>query len=147
LGHFFSLIKLANATFLSSIMKCQTSGLYNVTKDLAEKKNLSKSMPEKAAQLAAAMDKYLNKVDAMKIDEVYKARFAELEEFKQKAIEDEKRNLAKKLSRATSGHDKIKADSKKKLDQRLANYDKQIEHCRMQTLNENFIGGNYTKKK
>ncbi|MCH2208576.1 MAG: sulfatase-like hydrolase/transferase [Lentisphaerales bacterium] len=121
--------------------------LYNVVKDISEKKDLSQSMPEKVAQLADAMDSYLKKVNARQIDEVYKARFAELDYFKEQAIENSKRDLERKLKKApTSEHAKIKAAEKNKIDQRLANYDKQIEHCRMQTKNENFIGGNYKKK-
>ena len=121
--------------------------LYNVVKDLQEKNDLSKTMPEIVSKLSETMQDYLEDVNARQLDEVYKARFTELDMFKERAIEDTKRNLARELKKAdASQHASIKEKSAKKLKERLLNYDKQIEHCRMQTKNKNFIGGNYKKK-
>ena len=122
--------------------------LYNVVKDLREQNDLSKTMPEVAKKLADSMDSYLEKVNARKLDEVYKARFEELEMFKKIAIENSQRDLERKLKKADANeHASIKVEAEKKLALRLANYDKQIEHCKWQTKNQNFIGGNYQKNK
>jgi hypothetical protein len=103
-------------------------------------------MPEKVAQLSKTMNDYLSEVDALTIDEVYKARGEELQYFKQRASEDYKRNLEKELKKSpVEEHAQIEKKHKDQLDKRHSQYDKQIEHLAMQMKNENFIGGNYKK--
>ena len=120
--------------------------LFNVENDLKESNNLADTMPEKVAQLSKTMNDYLTEVDALTIDEVYKARGEELQYFKQRAKEDYKRNLEKELKKSpVEEHAQIEKKHKDQLDKRHSQYDKQIEHLAMQMKNENFIGGNYKK--
>jgi len=122
--------------------------LYNVVEDLAEKENLIKAKPEVAKELAKKMDDYLTAVNARKIEDVYKARFTELNMFKKKSLSHEKQRLEKALKETPSDkHESLKEEYAAKMGNIEARYDKQIEHCQMQTLNENFIGGNHKKNK
>jgi arylsulfatase A-like enzyme len=121
--------------------------LFNVAKDLSEKENLAQTMPEKAAEMAQVMDKYLESVGAITIDEVYKAREEELHYFKNRAREDHQREM-ERVKKKSAPHElpaKI-AKVDEKLQQRLKGYDRQINHLMMQKENTNFIGGNYKKK-
>ena len=82
--------------------------LHNVVKDMGEKNNLVGSMPEKAKALDRALQSYLNRIGAWKIEDVYATRFKELEGYKKRQkmktgpeidrlnrqIEDTKRNQA-----------------------------------------------------
>jgi hypothetical protein len=63
--------------------------LHNVVKDLGEKDNLVKKMPEKAQELDRLMQDYLRKVDAESIEDMYAARFAELEDRKRRILKEE----------------------------------------------------------
>jgi hypothetical protein len=63
--------------------------LHNVVEDLGEKDNLVKKMPEKARELEGLLQDYLRKVDAEKIEDMYRARFAELAEFKRRILEED----------------------------------------------------------
>ena len=63
--------------------------LHNVVKDLGEQNNLVEKMPEKAQELDRLMQDYLRKVDAETIEDMYAARFAELEEHKRRILEED----------------------------------------------------------
>lgn len=52
--------------------------LFNVAQDMGESNDLSKSMPEKTAEMIRRLDAYLKKVGAWTMDEVYKTRLDEL---------------------------------------------------------------------
>jgi arylsulfatase A-like enzyme len=52
--------------------------LFNVAKDMGETTDLTKTMPEKAAEMVRRLDAYLEKVGAWTMDEVYKTRLDEL---------------------------------------------------------------------
>ena len=53
--------------------------LFNVATDYYEQQNLIKDFPGKAAELKQVMDRYLEEIDAEDVQDVYKARFAELD--------------------------------------------------------------------
>jgi hypothetical protein len=55
--------------------------LFNVAKDMGETNELSKSMPEKKADMIRKLDAYLKKVGAWTMEEVYETRFEELEKW------------------------------------------------------------------
>ena len=121
--------------------------LFNIDKDLSEKNNLAQQNPEIAASLADQMDSYLAKVNAPKIEDVYEARLGELENWVAEAKNNFKKNLAARSKKKSASQIvEITAQLQKKYDADMERFSKSIEHCKMQMLNENFIGGNYTKK-
>jgi hypothetical protein len=63
--------------------------LHNVVEDLGEQNNLVEKMPEKAHELDRLMQDYLRNVDAETIEDMYAARFAELEEHKRRILEED----------------------------------------------------------
>ncbi|MCH2175156.1 MAG: sulfatase [Lentisphaeria bacterium] len=116
--------------------------LYNVSTDLKEKKNLAALMPEKVSEMAEVLQKYLDQVNAPKLEDVYPARFAELDYFKDLARENYERDLKRELAKAPAEqHAAIEERLKKSLDENIARQDQQIEHCKKQMSNEKFIGG------
>jgi len=65
--------------------------LFNVEVDMGESNDLSRAMPEKAADMVRKLDAYLEKVGAWKMEEVYATRTEELEKW----IADDKEKVAK----------------------------------------------------
>ena len=55
--------------------------LFNVAKDMGETKDLSRSMPEKKADMVRKLDAYLKKVGAWTMEEVYETRYEELDKW------------------------------------------------------------------
>lgn len=53
--------------------------LFNLVEDMGETKDLSKTMPEKTADMIRKLDAYLEKVGAWTMEEVYETRMEELE--------------------------------------------------------------------
>ncbi|MDD7987282.1 sulfatase [Lentisphaera marina] len=120
--------------------------LFNIDEDLAEKNNLAQQSPEIAARLAQQMDSYLAEVNAPKIEDVYEARLTELANWTKEAKFNFKNNLEiRSRNKSASEIKLIKAQLKKKYDADMARFKKSTEHCQMQMLNKNFIGGNYEK--
>ena len=99
--------------------------LFNLATDYAEKNNLIKEKPEKAAELKAVMEKYLDAIDAEDVQEVYKARFAELDRFEKGAREIH----AKEVERAKGNKDLI-AEANEKLEKNLERFAKNRVECR-----------------
>ena len=62
--------------------------LYDVAKDWSESKNLVNDMPEKAAEMAQVLDQYLAAIDAEDVEEVYQARFWQLDTFETQSIQN-----------------------------------------------------------
>ena len=72
--------------------------LFNVAKDMGETKDLSKSLPEKKADMVRKLDAYLKKVGAWTMEEVYEARLEELDKWiseKKKQVTDCEEGLRK----------------------------------------------------
>jgi arylsulfatase A-like enzyme len=102
-----SAIRMGDYKFMRQLNTGETR-LHNVVKDMGEKNNLVGSMPEKAKALDRALQSYLNRIGAWKIEDVYATRFKELEGYKKRQkmktgpeidrlnrqIEDTKRNQA-----------------------------------------------------
>ncbi|MFY9254168.1 MAG: sulfatase [Fuerstiella sp.] len=65
--------------------------LFNVVDDMGESSDLSKTMPEKTAEMVRKLDAYLEKVGAWKMEEVYATRTEELEKW----IADDEEKVAK----------------------------------------------------
>lgn len=102
-----SAIRMGDYKFMRQLDTGETR-LHNVATDMGEKNNLIKKMPEKAQEMDRVLQEYLKEVGAWKIDDVYAARFRELEGYKKmrkeksgpeidrlnKQIKDTKRNQA-----------------------------------------------------
>ncbi len=96
-----SVIRMGNFKY----MKHQLTGdvrLYNLQNDYAEKHNLAKSMPEKAAELDKALVRYLDEIEAEDVQDVYKARFEELDRYQAQAVA----TYVRKICDLDAGEDK-----------------------------------------
>jgi arylsulfatase A-like enzyme len=83
-----SVVRLGDYKFMRQLNTGATR-LHNVVEDLGEKDNLVEKMPEKAQELDRLMQDYLRKVDAESIEDMYAARFAELEDRKRRILKEE----------------------------------------------------------
>ena len=99
--------------------------LFNVGTDYYEQQNLIGDLPAKAAELKAVMDKYLEEIDAEDVQDVYKARFAELDRFEAGAIEQHK----KRIERA-AGDKQLIAEADKWLQEQLERFERNRKECR-----------------
>jgi gamma-glutamyl:cysteine ligase YbdK (ATP-grasp superfamily) len=99
--------------------------LFNVAKDIREQKNLVHEDPTMALALKTAMSRYLESIDAEDIQEVYKARFAELNRFEAMA-----RSVhAKAIEQAKGGLSRI-AEANERLEKDLARFEQNRQECR-----------------
>ena len=88
-----SVIRIGDYKLMRHLLTGETH-LFNVVKDLGEKKNLATTMPEKVASMDQVLTRYLKTIDAEDVQEVYKARFEELDRFEKMAEEKYKRGVA-----------------------------------------------------
>ena len=107
--------------------------LFNVGTDYYEQQNLIGDLPAKAAELKAVMDKYLEEIDAEDVQDVYKARFAELDRFEAGAIEQHK----KRIERA-AGDKQLIAEADKWLQEQLERFDQNRKECRKNMQGKTF---------
>ncbi|MCH2175028.1 MAG: sulfatase [Lentisphaeria bacterium] len=120
--------------------------LFDLDKDLSEKNNIAKDMPEKVKQLEVALEQYLEQVDAPKIEDVYPARIRRLEMYKKRAYDKYDIDMKRIIEKAPKAEQAaLKAKLDKWLEEDLARQDKNIEHCKLQMKNTKFIGGLYQK--
>ena len=98
--------------------------LFHVGNDYQEKVNLIQEKPEVAERLSEEMEKYLEAVNGEDVQQVYQARFAELDRFESRALA----NFARTQQAAVD--EKMIADAKKRLDADLARFAKNREECR-----------------
>jgi arylsulfatase A len=119
-----SVIRLGDYKLMEHIRTGEMK-LYNVAKDYREKNNLIEKESEKASQLRAVMHDYLATIDAEDVQDVYAARFAELDRFVKMANEVH----GKTIAQATGDQDTIaKADERLKKD--LARFERNRQQCR-----------------
>ena len=107
--------------------------LFNVAADYQEKNNLIDEKPQKALELKAAMSKYLESIDAEDIQDVYQARFAELDRFESMA----RRVHAQAIERA-QGDQNVIAEASDKLANDLARFEKNRVECRENMRGKSF---------
>ena len=79
------------------------------------------------------MDKYLEEIDAEDVQDVYKARFAELDRFEAGAIEQHK----KRIERA-AGDKQLIAEADKWLQEQLERFDQNRKECRKNMQGKTF---------
>ena len=99
--------------------------LFNVATDYYEQQNLIKDFPGKAAELKQVMDRYLEEIDAEDVQDVYKARFAELDRFERGAIEQHKKRIEK-----ADGDKQLIAQADQWLQEQLERFDRNRKECR-----------------
>lgn len=106
--------------------------LFNVVKDMGESNDLSKTMPEKTADMVRKLDTYLEKVGAWKMKEVYATRLEELEKW----IADDTEKVAKINQQLKT--DNLDAPDRKKLDAKLKSAQSRRTHHlnNLQKLNQ-----------
>ena len=102
--------------------------LFDLKNDYAEKYDISKNNPNKVNELINILDKYLEKIDAENLDEVYEARFWQLDKFEAQAKEQ--------FERKTKGLDAIEhadriASFKEKLDSDINRFNRNREEVRL----------------
>ena len=135
-----SAIRLGDHKFMRQLNTGETR-LHNVVKDLGEKDNLVKKMPEKAQELDRLMQDYLRKVDAETIEDMYAARFAELEEHKRRILEEEIPRYEQQIQK-TDDPSEIAALKKKIEDARgpgLERLEKQINDTKKNQQKKNWM--------
>jgi arylsulfatase A len=89
-----SVIRLGNFKYMKHLLSGDVQ-LFDLNADIAEKNNLAVSMPEKVAAMDQILSRYLKSVDAEDLQEVYVARFEELDRFEAMAEEKYERGVAK----------------------------------------------------
>lgn len=99
--------------------------LFNIVDDYSEKNNLIEQFPERAAAMKTVMVRYLESIDAEDVQDVYKARFAELDRFEANA----RKVHAQALERAEGDQTAI-TTANERLEKDLARFDKNREECR-----------------
>lgn len=119
-----SVIRLGDYKLMEHIRTGEMK-LYNVATDYREKNNLIEQETEKASELRAVLHEYLESIDAENVEDVYKARFAELDRFEKMAKEVH----AKSIANAKGDADVVaKADARLKKD--LARFELNRKQCR-----------------
>ena len=100
---------------------------------MQEQTNLVESMPEKASELRTVMMRYLDAIDAEDVQDVYKARFAELDRFEAMA----RQNYAKSIERAKGDQQLITA-ADAKLKEQLERFTRNRKECRANMQGKTF---------
>ena len=127
-----SVIRLGDYKLMEHLLTGEQK-LFNVAADYREKNNLIESNPKKATELKKAMSSYLQSIDAEDIQDVYRARFAELDRFEA---------LARRVHDQTIGRSKgdrtIIAKARERLAKDLARFDSNRKECRANMKGKTF---------
>lgn len=107
--------------------------LFNVASDYREQHNLIRDNPQKARVLTAVMASYLESIDAEDVQDVYAARFAELDRFEANA----RQVHAQTLERAKGDKNQIAA-ADDRLSKDLVRFEKNREECRTKMKETDF---------
>ncbi len=99
--------------------------LFDVANDYGEKKNLIYEEPKVALKLQAAMSEYLGSINAEDVEDVYKARFAELNRFEANARDVHARTIER-----ANGDESVIAMANEKLEKDLVRFEKNRKECR-----------------
>jgi len=120
-------IRMGDYKFMRQLNTNETR-LHNVVTDIGEKTNRVTDMPERAAAMDALLQKYLRDVDAEKLEDMYAARFEELEGYKKRVHED----IARRRAQIAAGKDKAENEQRIRqlLDREILRLDRQIEDTR-----------------
>ena len=119
-----SVIRLGDYKLMKHLLTGEEK-LFNLKKDYREQNNLIKRMPGKASELRWAMSRYLHSIDAEDVQDVYKARFAELDRFEAMA----RKNHSRAIERA-GGDPALIAVAGTRLKEQLERFEKNRRECR-----------------
>ena len=87
-----SVIRLGDYKLMRHI-RTREVRLFDLKNDYSEKQNLAQKFPEKVAEIEEVLDTYLEKIDAENLDEVYEARFEQLDKFESQAVSQYENNI------------------------------------------------------
>lgn len=127
-----SVVRLGDYKLMEHLLTGEQK-LFHVATDYREQNNLIKENPMKAAELKAVMARYLTSIDAEDIQEVYQARFAELDRF-----EKQSRAVHAQTIQRASGDRKIIAEADERLKKDLARFEKNRAECREKMSGKRF---------
>lgn len=119
-----SVIRLGNYKLMEHLLTGEQK-LYKVTTDYAETKNLIYEEPKKALELQAAMSEYLESIDAEDVQDVYEARFAELDHFEAQARAVHAQSIEK-----SEGDKAVISEADERLEKNLERFEKNRKECR-----------------
>jgi arylsulfatase A-like enzyme len=101
-----SVIRIGDFKYMRHLLTGDVQ-LFDLSKDIGEKQNLARTMPEKAAAMEQVLSRYLESIDAEDVQDVYQARFEQLDHFEAMAGE----NYARKAATASGAElTELKAD-------------------------------------
>ena len=109
------------------------SRLFNVRADYREQNNLIKETPRQVSELKSAMSRYLESIDAEDVQDVYTARFTELDRFEAMA----RRAHARAIEQSGGDGDRIN-EANVRLAQDLARFERNRKECRENMRGRNF---------
>jgi len=132
-----TLIRMGDYKFMKHLLTGETK-LFNLADDIGEKSNLVAAMPEKAARMDKVLTDYLAEIDAEDVQDVYQARFEELDRFEQGARENFKKQYAKHKA---SGDAAGIAAAKEKLEADLERFAKNRAEVRANMQGTHWAGG------
>jgi len=127
-----SVIRLGDYKLMEHLLTGEQK-LFNVVADYQEKTNLIGQQPQKARELKESMSRYLESIDAEDIQDVYKARFAELDLFESVA----RRVHVQSINQA-KGDRNVIADADARLAKDLIRFNKNREECRLKMRGKTF---------
>ncbi|MEM7475600.1 MAG: sulfatase [Planctomycetota bacterium] len=107
--------------------------LFDLSEDYREQNDLSDSRPAKAAELGRVMDAYLRSIEAEGLQDVYQARFEELDRFEHTA-----RLVHNRAIRDAKGDPAVIAKASQRLSADLERFEKNRRECRQKMQETDF---------
>jgi arylsulfatase A len=130
-----SVIRIGDYKYMKHLLSGEVK-LFNVKDDLGEKQNLASTQPEKAASMDQVLARYLKAINAEDVQDVYAARFEELDHFEKMAEEKYARGVAK------AGNDpKVLAELKAELEKDKDRFAKNRMEVRENMTASHWAGG------
>jgi arylsulfatase A len=138
-----SVIRMGDHKYMKHLLTGETK-LFNLAEDIGEMNDLAAAMPEKACQMDKVLTDYLEAIDAEDLQEVYQARFEELDRFEKMSRANSKKQYA---NLKTSGDTKGMAKLKSELDKDLERFAKNRDEVRRNMQGTHWAGGAPAKAK
>jgi len=127
-----SVIRLGDYKLMEHLLTGEQK-LFDVVRDYREQNNLIGKYPEKAAELKKVMSRYLRKIDAEDVHEVYRARLAELDRFEAMA-----RSVHARTVQRSDGDVQLVRDADKRLADSLQRFERNRKECRENMRGKDF---------
>ena len=126
-----SVIRMGDYKFMRHMNTGETK-LFNMVEDYSEQNDLSKSLPEKTAEMQRALLTYIKEVDGGDVKEVYEAYFRWIDEIETKNKENYLSKLARLEKEKPADYAKQKVALEKQLAQKEREYFAKREICKGQ---------------